>query len=195
MVKIGSHVRHPPAPQASSRLDQGGHRSDVRALALSNDDQQLLSVSNNCAKVWNPASGACLGTLESGYGLCALFAPGNRHAVVGTKEGTLEVLDLGACSRSAVEGAHEGPVWSLAALPDRTGFVSGSADKQVKFWQWDVAAGGEGGAKQLVVRHTRTLKMADDVLCVRISPDGKLIAVALLDSTIKVRRTFYQFAT
>jgi hypothetical protein len=28
--------------------------------------------------------------------------------------------------------------------------------------------------------------MADDVLCCRISPDGKLLAVALLDATIKV---------
>jgi U3 small nucleolar RNA-associated protein 12 len=28
--------------------------------------------------------------------------------------------------------------------------------------------------------------MADDVLCVRISPDGKMLAVALLDATIKV---------
>lgn len=36
--------------------------------------------------------------------------------------------------------------------------------------------------------HTRTLKMADDVLCVRVSPDARLLAVSLLDSTIKVGR-------
>ena len=35
----------------------------------------------------------------------------------------------------------------------------------------------------------RTLKMTDDVLGVRYSPNGKLLAVALLDSTVKV---FYQ---
>ena len=29
--------------------------------------------------------------------------------------------------------------------------------------------------------------MADDVLCVRVSPDSRLLAVSLLDSTIKVR--------
>lgn len=37
--------------------------------------------------------------------------------------------------------------------------------------------------------HVRTLKMTDDVLSVRYSPNGKLLAVALLDSTVKV---FYQ---
>lgn len=37
--------------------------------------------------------------------------------------------------------------------------------------------------------HARTLKMADDILSVRYSPNGKLLAVALLDSTVKV---FYQ---
>ncbi|KAJ1339759.1 hypothetical protein BSLG_005665 [Batrachochytrium salamandrivorans] len=34
--------------------------------------------------------------------------------------------------------------------------------------------------------YTRTLKMSEDVLCVRQSPDGRLLAVALLDSTIKI---------
>ena len=37
--------------------------------------------------------------------------------------------------------------------------------------------------------HVRTLKMTDDVLSVRYSPNGKLLAVALLDSTVKI---FYQ---
>ncbi len=36
------------------------------------------------------------------------------------------------------------------------------------------------------LQHTRTLKMADDVLCVRLSPDARLLAVSLLDATVKV---------
>ena len=38
---------------------------------------------------------------------------------------------------------------------------------------------------RLGARHVRTLKMADDVLCARITPDGRLLALALLDSTIQ----------
>ena len=78
----------------------------------------LLSGSNSEVKIWNPRSGACLRTIEAGYGLCALFAPGNRHAVVGTKEGNLEVIDVAASSRVQSVPAHTGAVWSLAALPD-----------------------------------------------------------------------------
>jgi U3 small nucleolar RNA-associated protein 12 len=40
--------------------------------------------------------------------------------------------------------------------------------------------------KQLGLVHVRTLKMTDDVLAVRYSPDGRLLAVALLDSTVKI---------
>lgn len=99
-------------------LEAPGHRSDIRTVALSSDDSMLLSGSNNEVKIWNPRSGACLRTIEAGYGLCALFAPGNRHAVVGTKEGNLEVVDVAASSRVQSVPAHTGAVWSLAALPD-----------------------------------------------------------------------------
>lgn len=45
-------------------------------------------------------------------------------------------------------------------------------------------------SKHLSVRNTCLLRMTDDVLCVRTSPDAKYIAVALLDSTIKVADLF-----
>lgn len=50
---------------------------------------------------------------------------------------------------------HSGPVWSLSALPDSSGFVSGSADHDIKFWEWGVAADPDTGAKQLGINHTR----------------------------------------
>ena len=40
--------------------------------------------------------------------------------------------------------------------------------------------------KRLSVAHVKTLKMSEDVLAVQYSPDQKLLAVALLDSTVKV---------
>ncbi len=59
-------------------------------------------------------------------------------------------------------------------LHDRSGFVSGSADKEVKFWEWAIVEQDGTQARQLTVNNTRTLKMTDEVLCVRISPNGML---------------------
>ena len=34
--------------------------------------------------------------------------------------------------------------------------------------------------------HTQTLRMTDDVLAVKYSPNGRFLAVSLLDSTVKI---------
>lgn len=93
-------------------LDGAGHRSDVRAVALSSDDALCVSGSSAGVKVWNPRTGACLRSVEgTGYVLSALFAPGNRHAVVGTKEGALLVIDVSTAAVVATVAAHTGAVW------------------------------------------------------------------------------------
>ncbi|KAG0623863.1 hypothetical protein M758_3G207300 [Ceratodon purpureus] len=168
-------------------IEISGHRSDVRVAALSTDSTTLMTASHNAVKIWNPKSGVCLRTIESGYGLSGTIVPGNRQAILGTKAGGIEIFDVAGAERTHVLEAHGGAVWSLAPMPDGSGFVSGSADKNVKFWDYELAQGGDKvGTKQLSIRNTRTLQMSDDVLCVRLSPDAKYIAVALLDSTIKV---------
>lgn len=75
--------------------------------------------------------------------------------------------------------------------PDNRGLVTGSGDKDIKFWDFEVRevpSEVEGGqpARVLTMAHTKTLKMTDDVLAIKYSPDGRLLAVSLLDSTVKV---------
>ena len=115
--------------------------------------------------------------------------------VVGTKSGSLELYDVASSSLlESFPSAHDGPVWSVQVRPDGRGLVSGSADSNVKFWDFEVREvksgeevdGQQARAKVLTMIHSRTLKMTDDVLSVRYSPDGKLLAVSLLDSTVKV---------
>lgn len=48
-------------------------------------------------------------------------------------------------------------------------------------------------SKHLTVSAVKNLKMNDDVVVVAVSPEGKHIAVALLDTTIKVSSCFSQF--
>ena len=58
-------------------VEAPGHRSGIRALALSSDDAVLLSAAAGAVKLWNPTSGACLRTIETGQVLLSsLFFPG-----------------------------------------------------------------------------------------------------------------------
>ncbi|GJP76662.1 hypothetical protein CLOP_g7111 [Closterium sp. NIES-67] len=191
------HTIHADSSTRAASLQSAGHRSDVRSLALSSDGSLLLSVSKGSAKVWNPVTGACLSSFDSGYGLCCLFAPGDRYAISGTQSGDLEVFSVASAERTAlIQAAHDKAVWAMAPLADNTGFATASADGCVKFWEYqmqllgtdsdkDALAAGRG-EKHLTVVNTRTLKMSDDVLSLAFSPDGRYIALSLLDSTIKV---------
>ncbi|XXG49713.1 hypothetical protein AAC387_Pa02g3814 [Persea americana] len=167
-------------------IDLPGHRSDVRSVALSSDNTLLLSTSHNAAKIWNPSTGTCLSTIDSGYGLCCSFVPNNRFAVIGTKSGALEIIEVGSGSSTEVIEAHSGSIQSIASISDGSGFVTGSADHDVKFWDYHLKEKPGHGSEQLTVTNVRTLKMNDDVLKVAVSLDSKYVAVSLLDNTVKV---------
>jgi hypothetical protein len=47
-------------------------------------------------KLWDPMTGACLGSIDTGYALCCVYAPGNRHALVGTKVRCSNAENIGA---------------------------------------------------------------------------------------------------
>ncbi|OEL38972.1 WD repeat-containing protein 3 [Dichanthelium oligosanthes] len=180
-------------------IEMHGHRSDIRSVSLNSEDNLLMSTSHNAVKIWNPSTGDCLRTIDSGYGLCSSFV-GNRFALVGTKSGTLEIIDIASGSLTEVIEAHAGSIRSIVPIPDEDGtvgargFVTGSADHDVKFWEYQlvnvsllsISHRMPRDSKQLTVTNVRTLKMTEDVLAVSISPQGKHIAVALLDCNVKV---------
>ena len=87
-------------------------------------------------KIWNTDSQDCIHTFDSGYILCLSFLPGNRYVVAGTKAGDLELFDLSSGSMIEKVKAHDGSIWSLQVKPDKTGLVTGSQDKKVKFWDF-----------------------------------------------------------
>jgi U3 small nucleolar RNA-associated protein 12 len=76
-------------------------------------------------------------------------------------------------------------VWSLHALPDGSGFVSASADKYVKVWEW-TRVDAEGEAPRIGVELQKSINTGQVVLCARVSPDGNLVAVSLISNVIKV---------
>lgn len=60
-------------------LDLPGHRSDVRCLAVSSDDQLIASASHGTLKLWNVKTTRCVRTMDCGYAICCSFLPGDRH--------------------------------------------------------------------------------------------------------------------
>ncbi|KAH6802685.1 transducin family protein / WD-40 repeat family protein [Perilla frutescens var. frutescens] len=168
----------------TSAIELQGHRSVVRSVTLSSDNTLLMSTSHSSIKIWNPSTGSCLRTIDSGCGLCGLFVPGNKYAVVGTKKGTLEIIDVQNGTCVDIVEAHGGDIRSIVSTPD--GFVTGSADQDVKFWEYQIAQKPDQDHKHLTVSPVRNLKMNDVVVVVAVSPEGKHIAIALLDFTVKV---------
>ncbi|KAF1912499.1 WD40-repeat-containing domain protein [Ampelomyces quisqualis] len=171
-------------------VELAGHRNDIRALALSSDDRMLASASSGGLKIWNVRTQNCLRTLECGYALCCAFLPGDKIVVVGTKDGDIELYDIAASSQLDKIPAHEGAVWTMQVHPDGKSLITGSADKSIKFWNFEIVQEEIPGTKRTMPRlklvQSRILKVNDDVLSVQFSPDSRLLAVATLDNTVKV---------
>ena len=183
-------VDEPPDYTRTFSVDMPGHRTDVRSLALSSDDRMLASASNGNLKVWNVRTQSCIRTLGCGYALCSAFLPGDKIVVVGNRDGELELFDIASSTLIETVKAHEGPVWTMHVHPDGRSIATGSADKSVKFYNFEVIHEEIPGTKRTTPRfklvHIRTLKVTDDILSVRFSPDSRLVALSLLDNTVKI---------
>ncbi|XP_076646077.1 WD repeat-containing protein 3 [Halictus rubicundus] len=168
-----------------------GHRSDVRAVCFSSDNLAFATASGDSIKLWNRPTLACIRTVECGYALTATFIPGDRHLIVGLKDGKMLIVDIVSGEILEEVPAHSKELWSVTLFPNRRGVASGGGDQTVKFWDFAQTFKSQDNdsevkAKVLSVLHTRTLKLEDSVLCVRISPNNQFVAVALLDSTVKI---------
>lgn len=105
-------------PAKTMVLDLPGHRSDVRALALSGDGLTVASCSTEGVKLWSGSTQQCMRscshdtaetvTRADVHGTCLAFAPGGRVLVMGAKDGTCQLLDAasGECLQS-VPKAHQ----------------------------------------------------------------------------------------
>lgn len=66
------------------------------------------------------------------------------------------------------------------------GCVTGGGDSTVKLWQLELVTLPNSDRKVLSLLHLKTLELDENVQCSRVSPDNKLLAVALLDNTVKI---------
>jgi WD40 repeat protein/serine/threonine protein kinase len=142
------------------------HTEAVTSVSLSSDGRLALSGSSDrTLKLWEPAEGRCLHTLEgdmSGVASTALSGDGHLALSVST-DAALKVWDVrsGDCLRTCREDIDT--LTSVALSGDARLAVSGSVDGTVHLW--DVAAG----------RLLRVLRgHAGPVHSVALSSDGRL---------------------
>ena len=62
---------------------------------------------------------ACLRTVTTGYILSACFVPGDRHVMVGLKNGHMLIVDIASGDVLEDIPAHDKELWSLFLLPDQ----------------------------------------------------------------------------
>ena len=85
-------------PVKLSALELPGHRSDIRAVCVSSDTNTLVTCSSEEVKCWNRKSFTCVQTCPMEYyALCIALVPGDKYALVGTKEGHLLVSEVNKC--------------------------------------------------------------------------------------------------
>ncbi|KPM07119.1 WD repeat-containing POC1 centriolar protein-like protein [Sarcoptes scabiei] len=181
---------NPFESKSASLINMSGHRSDIRTVCISSDSLSIVTASSDSVKLWNKSSCRCINTIEEGlqYPLCSSFIPGDKHIVLGTKSGKLQIISLANAEIQSTIDASEVflPIWSINLLPDLTGIVSGSEDKSIKFWSFDLIPEEDGHSRTLTLNLERTLVCDEGVICTKVSPNSKFIAAALLDSCVKI---------
>ncbi len=141
------------------------HTEAVTSVCLSGDGRLALSGSaDRTLKLWEPAEGRCLHTLEGDMGGVTSTALGanGRLALSGSTDATLKLWDVrtGDCLRSCREDLDV--LTSVALSGDGRLAVSASIDGTVHLW--DVSA---GRLLRILRGHT------SPVHCVALSADGR----------------------
>lgn len=168
-------------------ISQSGHHTECRTVCFSSDNLAVASGSGDSLKLWNRASLACLRTVETEYILCSCFVPGDRHVLLGTKSGSLLIVDIVVGEVIETIPAHEKELWSIGLLPDLRSCVSAGGDSTVKFWSFELINDPNNeNSKVLSLIHKNTLQLEENILSVKVTPDGKYVVCALLDSTVKI---------
>jgi WD40 repeat protein len=179
-----------------------GHSSLVWNVAFSPDGKRLASASSDSTvKVWDATTGQEILTLRGHTQpvRSVAFSPDGKRLASACSDGTLKIWDATTGQEILTLKGHAGEAWSVVFSADGKRLASASEDQTVKVW--DVESGQATHTLKAKparvpsrlqedapsVQATLTLKgHTGAVKSVAFSPDGKRLASASDDKTVKV---------
>lgn len=165
-------------------IERPGHRNDIRSIDINDDDTLLYTGSNNQIKIWNLKTLNCIRSIDKiGNVLCGKFLPGGSLLVIGLKNGDLKLIDLSTSEViHHIENAHEDSIWSIEITSDGKTILTGSSDKNIKYWEIKVNT----LENKLNLNNIKTLELNESIISMKVSSDSKFLSVSLMDNTVKI---------
>ncbi len=175
-------------------LTLSGHTAIVSSVAFSPDGKLLVSGSfDNTIKLWDVASGREIRTLSGHTDQVnsVAFSPDGHMVASGSDDKTIKLWDVASGRELHSLRGHTSAVYFVTFSPDGKVVASGSVDNTIKLW--DVASLPHCYFFDILCRllanghELRTLSgHTGFVSSVAFSPDGKVLASASDDNTIKL---------
>jgi WD40 repeat protein len=200
LEKLGDNYRADPGPAPyrarwstvsthAERVTQEGHAGGVGMVCSVVLDGKIRLVSggdDEILRIWDPASGRQLRTLEGHAGevndLHAFTTKDGRTLLASTGgDAMVRIWDPATGEQQRMLEGHTGPVTAVCSFPDedgRTLLASTGADAMVRIW--DPATGEQ---QRMLKGHTRTV---NDMCSFRGEDGRRLLASAGEDGTIRV---------
>jgi cytochrome c len=162
---------------APARAQLTGHGGPVRAIAISGDDNAVLSGSFDTAAIrWSLKTEAAEQVLRfhSDAVNAVAFLKDGRMVTAGT-DAKIAIWTYGRQQPDWVLEGHGAPIVSLAVSPDGARLASASWDHTVRIWSF-----GDGVQQQVLEGH------AQNVNGVAFTPDGRSLVSVGYDRELRI---------
>ena len=184
-------------PEARQIRRFNGGSGQITSVSVSPDDRLLVAgSSDDTLKLWEIDTEQLLTTFEGHEDLIwtVSFSPDGQTIASGSEDRTVRLWNASDGSLIDTLVGHTDRIWSVAFNPDGTQLASGSWDGTVYIWQIAsnsaapdhfVQRPGLGGNLEIPGDPLADAPFAvyeREVLSVAYSPDGRLLAVGLVDA-------------